>query len=574
VAFALGIRALAVSFLFAVACAPSAAPRAADTPGSGTTVANAPTPRSSTLVIAIRVEPTSLNSRLQSPGVTLTTTRRLFNANLVIFDQRGQPQPYLAAEMPQLQTDSWRVLPDGRMETSYKLQPNLVWHDGAPLTASDFAFAQLVYATPELGAAHLPPANLIDEVTAADPSTVVINWKRPYALAGLLTEGFRPLPKHLLETSFQTAVPETFAALPYWTHEFVGSGPFRLDRWEPGAFIEGSAFDRHVLGVAKIPRIRIIFLGDPNTTLANLLVGEVHFAADDSIGFRQGVTLRREWGSRNGGSVLVKPDLWRSTYVQFRPEFLSAPGLLDARVRKALAHTNDKQGLNEALFEGQGLMSDVPFIPDTVDYFSAIEPVATKYPYDPAQGQALLTQAGYTRGGDGIWVSPTAGRLAFVLATTSTPQNESELSILGAGWRQAGFDITEYVMPIALGQDGQARSTFTGLSTISIPLGEDTLASENTNNIPRPDNRWVGNNRGGWSNQEFDRLSDSFNVTLDRTQRVGLIAQMIRIFTDDIPMIPLYFAPIPVAHVAALKGPQNVAPDSAIAWNIYQWELQ
>ena len=45
-----------------------------------------------------------------------------------------------------------------------------------------------------------------------------------------------------------------------------------------------------------------MFIGDPNTTVANLLAGEVHFSADDSIRFQQGLTLKREWAPTNGGS--------------------------------------------------------------------------------------------------------------------------------------------------------------------------------------------------------------------------------------------------------------------------------
>jgi peptide/nickel transport system substrate-binding protein len=564
--------------LFVGACAPAAAPRATEAPASGAPpqapAQVAATQPARTLVTAIRIEPNTLAAKPTRGGATLTFTRRLFNATLVIFDQQGLPQPYLAASMPQLNTDSWRVSADGRMETTYKLKPNLVWHDGQPLTAEDFAFAWRVYATPELGASGVIPISLIEEVVAPDPTTLTIRWRRPYALANVLTDNFAAQPKHVLESALQSATPEAFEAHPYWTQQFVGAGPFKLDRWEPGAFIEGSAFDRHVLGVPKIARLKMIFLPDPNTALANLLSGEVHFSADDSIRFEQGLTLQREWASRNGGSVLVKPSLWRASYVQFRPELLAAPGLLDKRVRKALAMTMDKEGLNEALFNGQGLMSDVPLIFNTVDYFSQIEPAAVKYSYDPNQAQALLTQAGFTRGGDGVWASPTAGRLAFGLTTTSSSQNESELSILGAGWRRMGFDVTESIFPVAQTQDGQARASFPGLFTFSTPLGEETLVGETTASIPRPENRWAGNNRGAWSSSEFDRLSDSFNGTLDKSQRVQLIAQMVRIFSDEVPALPLYFNPIPVAHVSALKGPQNVAPDSEISWNVHLWELQ
>jgi peptide/nickel transport system substrate-binding protein len=552
---------------------PAAQAPAAQAPAAGSSQGTAASQPGRTLVTAIRTEPASLASRAASRGVTTTTTRRMFNATLVIFDQQGQPQPYLAAELPRLQTDSWRVSPDGQMETRYTLKPNLVWHDGAPLTADDFVFSTSVYATPELGTANSPPNSLIDEVLAPDATTIVIRWKRPYAEAGRLAEELPPLPRHILESTFQEADPDAFMAHPFWTGEYVGAGPFRMEKWEPGASIEGVAFDRHVLGTAKISRVRLVFLGDPNATVANMLAGEVHFSADDSIRFQQGVTLRQQWGS-SGGSVLVKPNLWRSTFVQLRPEVMSAPGLADRRARAALALTVDKQGLSEALFDGQGLLADVPLIPNSADYYAAVEPSATKYPFNPGQAQTLLTEAGYTRGGDGVWASPTAGRLALALTTTGSSQNEAELSILGSGWRQAGFEVAESIMPLAMAQSGEARSLFPSLQTISIPLGPDVLAANTTDGISRAENRWTGRNRGGWSNPEFDRLSDSFTTSLDQTERVRLIAQMVRIYSEELPSISLFFNPIPLAHVAALKGPDNVAQDSEIAWNIYTWELQ
>ncbi len=572
-----GTRIPVVAFVALVlaACAPTPASRSPEPPRTSSGAALAPAQPGRTLVTAVRAEPVTLASRAESRGVTTTTTRRLFNATLAVLDQRGQPQPYLAAELPRLQTDSWRVSPDGRMETTYKLKPNLVWHDGALLSADDFVFATTVYATPELGSADSPPNSLIEDVTAPDPRTVVIRWKRPYAEADRLAEDFPPLPRHLLESPFQSSTPDAFLAHPFWTTEYVGAGPYRIDRWEPGSSIEATAFDHHALGVPRIPRVRIVFLADPNATLANLLAGEIHYATDDSIRFQQGLVLQRQWSGGNGGSVIVKPSLWRGAFIQLRPEYMAVPGFADRRVRKALALTMDRDGLNEALFEGQGIMSDVPLIPPSVDYYATVERAATKYPYDPVQAQALLTEAGFSRGPDGIWGSPTGGRLSFPLITTaSAGQNEAEISLLAAGWRQVGIDVAESIMSVIQAQSGEARSTFPGIQTLSIPLGTDTLAANNTAGISRAANRWQGRNRGGWSNAEFDRLSDAFSTTLDQNERVRLISEMVRIWTDELPSIPMFFNPIPVAHVAALTGPQNVAPDAEIAWNIHQWELK
>jgi peptide/nickel transport system substrate-binding protein len=234
----------------------------------------------------------------------------------------------------------------------------------------------------------------------------------------------------------------------------------------------------------------------------------------------------------------------------------------------------DKEGLNQALFEGQGLLTDVPFIPKTAGYFSTIEPLVTRYPYDPNQAQALLTQAGYARGADGVWTSPTAGRLSFGLLTTASGQNEPEQAVLGAGWRQAGFEVNESIMPAALAQDGQARSTFPGLYPISIPMGEEPLAASSTAGYSGPENRWTGRNRGSWFHPEFDRFVDAYNTTLDQRQRVQAIGQMVRIFTEELPTLPMYFNPTPIAFVSALTGPQTVDPAAETSWNVHQWEFK
>src|SRR5207249_2398049 len=112
---------------------------------------------------------------------------------------------------------------------------------------------------------------------------------------------------------------------------------------------------------------------------------------------------------------------------------------------------------------------------------------------------ALLTEAGYTKGSGG-WASASGARLEFPFTTTSGSQNETELSIIAAGWREFGLAINESIFPVALAQDQEARSKFPSLMTVSMPLGEDTLALYTTPATPRAENRWIGFNRGGWSN--------------------------------------------------------------------------
>lgn len=531
-----------------------------------------------TLVVAVRVEPATLVARAlqEAAGVGLYMTRRMFNAEIALLDDRGVPHPYLVEALPQLNTDAWQVFPDGRMESSYSLRPGLTWHDGAPLSAEDFVFAWRVYANPALGLARRLPMAMIDEVVATDARTFVIRWSTLYPDAATLTERnaeLAALPRHLLERSYLDD-PESFPTHAYWAREFVGLGPYRLERWEPGAFLEGAAFAGHVLGKPKIERIRVLFMPDSNAVLAAMLAGEVHLAADSALRAEHAVTLRREWEPTRGGDVLFHANQWRAVHFQHRPEVASPSAILDVRVRKALAHGIDKAAINEAVYSGTLAYAN-SMIAANSEWGPAAEPSAAKYPLDPRRTEQLMAEAGYTRASDGFYARPTVGRFSVELKTNAASDNEAEMSVLAASWRQAGLDVQEAVLPSAQAQDNEVRSTFRGLYSNNIGSGVSALIGHTTARIPRPENRWNGSNRGGWSNAEYDRLAEAFAVTLERAERSRQVAEMVRIFTEDVAAISLFFRVQPWVYVAGLKGiDRDVAPEASVAWRIHQWTFE
>ena len=556
--------------LLAAACTPGAP--SSDGPGA------APGPQRSNraLTISIRTEPPTLAQKVLSSGVgtSFVVTQRVFNATLGLFDGSGTPRPYLAEALPQLDSSDWLTFPDGRMETRHRLRPGLVWHDGAPLTAEDFVFAWQVYAAPQVGIANVAPQSLIDEVLAPDAATLVIRWKRPYPNAAILPEdNFPPLPRHLLREAFDRD-GETFAAQPFWTADYVSAGPYRLSRWEPGAFIEATAFEAHSLGKPRIERVKFVFISDSNIALANLLSGDADFAADSSIRFEEGQILQRQWSASAGGSVIMRPSSYRGVFVQLRPDVVSPRALLDVRVRRALAHSLDRQVLNEGLFDGQAVMSEVPFISPRISYAVEVERAVVRYPLDPRAIERLMTEAGFVRGGDGYYASPGEGRLQFEVTTLAGPYRDAELATLASGWRQVGFDFKESFLPPALAADNQARATFPGLFSYSTGSGEYALAAFTTAGIGTPENRWIGPNRPGWSNAEFDRVAAGFTAAIASAERVRHIAEMARIMTEDLPTIPLMYELRAFAHVAAVRGPQAEADEAVVAWNIHEWDLE
>jgi peptide/nickel transport system substrate-binding protein len=465
------------------------------------------------------------------------------------------------------------------METVYRLRPGATWHDGRPLHAEDFVFAWRVNTTPDFGIAGLQPQSQMESVVADDAQTVRIRWRALFPEAGALrgygsgaAQGrvFTALPRHILERPYDEQ-RATFAALPFWSSDYVGLGPYRLERWEPGAFIEAVAFDGHVLGRPKIDRIRLTFSADFNTTLANLLAGEADMSVDDSIRLQEGLILQREWSPRNSGSIVILPRQWRVIQVQMRPDYAASRLILDARVRKALAHSLDRTAIGDALFEGQAIISDTPFPPGD-SMATAVEASVIRYPLDTRRTEQLMSEVA-SRGGDGFY-NTGEGRVTFELKNIASAQNDAERSIIAHGWRQAGVEIEERAFTPTEAQDGQARATFRSLHPVSIAQGEPALTYLTSAAAARPETRWNGQNRGGWSNPEFDRLDEGFRTTLDPAERNRHLAGAIALLSDQLPVLPLYFNPGVLAYPTALRGVDLKAGDGEVSWNVHEWELR
>jgi peptide/nickel transport system substrate-binding protein len=569
-----------LALILVAGCAPGTPQTTVPSQPGGGRLESRPTP---TLVTVVRVEPPSLAAdAITAPGASVGFVTRVFNAGLELTDAQDRSQPYLAEALPQLNTDTWRVFPDGRMETVYRLKPNLTWQDGTPLTVEDFIFGLRVYKTPELGTSSAVPLSLVEEITSPDPRTIVFRWNTVFPGVGGISNigrtggsgGFQPLPRHILEAPFAEDSPEQFANHAYWSHQYIGLGPDKLERWEPGAFVEGAAFDGHVLGRPKIDRIQVRFIADENTVMANLLSENVHLAGDRSIRFEHTQIMQRDWSANNRGKVLLTLSLLRYILMQNRPEVVTPRSMLDPRVRRAIAHSIDKPSLNEGVFDGQATVSETFVSPD-VPFFGDIDRALTKYPFDPRRSEQLMIEAGFTKDREGFFAAAAGERFNPLFWEESGSQNEKELNVFIDTWRRAGFDMGTFVLPAVQLRDAQLRATYPAMyTTQGGGSTEDRLNVFASSTIPTPANRFTGNNRGGWSNPEYDRLWDSFNRTLDRSEQNRQVVQMLKIASEELPAIPIYFNFAPTAHLSTLKGPALGAriPDAHIQWDIHLWE--
>src|SRR5581483_9686824 len=370
-----------------VACSvPGPAPRASD--GSVVSPSREANTRRA-LTMAISREPTSLEPSLQPQNREWSA---LGSGFLAYFSpNQAGPVPYLAKELPSTEKGTWRVLPDGRMETTYTLKENATWHDGQPITAQDWVFGYTVRTDPDFPGHSVDVERRLARVVAVDDHTLFLEWPGPYLWAGMIhLPDFPPLPRHTLEPMYLQDRASFFDG-PQWREEFVGSGPFRVVSWEPGVELVFKAHESFVLGKPGLDEIRVRFLADANMIVANLLSGNLDMSFSTTIGFPQGEALEQTgWN----GTVEYWPGLPRYIEYQGRDWGNTQPAVFDARVRRASNYAIDRASIADVVYGGHARVAYYWLSPIDPAY-PAVDKAVPKYAYDPNRAQALLSESGW-----------------------------------------------------------------------------------------------------------------------------------------------------------------------------------
>jgi peptide/nickel transport system substrate-binding protein len=519
-----------------------------------------------------------------APWVGATTAggahqpRWLVTRTLTMIDNRGTVQPELAISAPTVEKGDWRINADGTMEQTWKLKPDLRWHDGRPLTAQDFVFGWEVETHPAVPLLNSLARLHISSASAPDPQTLVLQFKGTTPLAASAL--YDPYPRHLLAEQLAQD-PEQFPNLEYWTTAYIGAGPYQLADWQPGAFQTFSAFADYVGGRPKLDTVTIKFLQDPNTLLANLLGGEVDVALPDGLSVDTAGDLKRGWAATGtGNSVILFVDgrVYRVEF-QHRPEYAQPGAARDPRVRRAFAHTIDKDAINEVELEGLGVLADSWIPPDDPRRPQFTEAIP-RWSYDVALASRVLDEAGWRRGGDGVLVHGATGqRLETDIRVTGGQGHVRALAVLANEWRKVGAAVTETVIPAALLSNNEYRSTFpfAGLTGHPITLQWEYI-HYSCHREARPETRWSGN-RNGYCNPTIEPLIDRLQVTIAERDRTSLQTQiMSAVNREDFAQIYLYWQVTPVVHGKGITGLGPLSPGphggSQSPWNIHLWDKQ
>jgi peptide/nickel transport system substrate-binding protein len=518
------------------------------------------------LRIGLMSEPSALGGKFGGGGTGLAEYEFLFAAKLVHYDQLGNPVPVLVEEVPSLSRGTWRILDDGRMETTYRLRRPLTWHDGTPFTADDVLFSWSAIMNPDLPAENREPEKFIESVEVAAPDVIIARWKEPFVFANAWD--LHPLPRHILEP-IAAREAQAFVNTPYWTREWVGLGPYRVVDWVEGSHLKGQAFAGFGLGQPKIQEIVVSFIPDSNQAVARMLADAIDVTLGNLIRAEEAGILKEQLEARGSGTVMTIPTKIR--YGEFQHRAPQSPPARDVRVRQGMAHAVDRQLLVDTVLHGLTTTADMYLAPNDAA-FAAADRVIAKYPFDRTRALALLGQAGWARGGDGMLRSASGEAYELEVRTTEGRQNTNEAQILADFWRQIGIATTIEIIPIAKQNDQEYRAKFPGISTSSTSISPDWMEKWQSDRAASEENRWRGANRGAYARPEIDRLYREYITMVDPVRRQESLVQMVKFASEDVTYLPLFYNVDAHAIRSGLKGLVPRWPgQSGMAFNAHEW---
>jgi len=497
------------------------------------------------------------------------------------WDDKGAFVPELAAEVPSAENGG--VSPDG-LTITWKLKPCLYWSDGEPLTSADVKFTWESVMNEANIVTSRNGYDKIDSIDTPDDTTVVIKFKSLYPpWQTLFTQGPNNsgsiLPKHILDG--QTGLESN----PFIHNPTVSSGPFVISEWVAGDHLTLLPNPNFYSGRAKLDQVLIKFIPDPETALAALQTGDIDWYPDFSesdiatVGalepkihlivvpgsdfehylFNLGTTAGVEGMDKSKSDV--------DGFCPFR----------DVKVRKAIILGIDRQAVVDTLLEGKTTVPGSQW-PNSAWTNTDLTPEA----YDPDQAMALLDEAGYKPGADGIREGQCDGqtvKLSFRFDTTDKQIREDIAVAAQDDLLKIGVDFKPTFTPAGTffatyPEDGilpTGKFDMAGYTTGFYPDPYPTTGDWNCD-IPSKDNP-SGTNNYHLCDPQIVKLLDDLNATADPAKRKVAVDALQKYIYDNALMIPMYARANVYGHVDRfVPGPFSFL--SNLNWNAEVWDVK
>ncbi|MCA9676919.1 MAG: hypothetical protein KC464_17930 [Myxococcales bacterium] len=483
-------------------------------------------------------EPKFVNPVLE-PRFTLAN--ELIFEGLVGLDAKLEPVKRLA--------ESWEISPDGKTIT-FKLRDGVLWHDGEKFTSADVAFTfEAIRATPAASTwrAYMAP---VQSLATPDERTVVVTYAEPYAPA-LVTWTVGILPKHLFVDKDGAPIDITTAQA---NTEPVGTGPFKLSRWELGKRMYLEANERWWYRKPNLDGVELVFGVGEADALEELRHGRLDLARIGDVQQWMTVGMTGEFRDDFEASEAVESRIRLLAWNTQRTPFDKA------EVRKALTLALDRKRVIEDVLLGQAQALSAPLFPNMFGYDPSVAPL----PYDPAAAKTLLDAAAPLKGGKRFSVD------VISVESLKGPTADGMAAIFRHDLEQVGVDFKLTFLPAKEYYERIAKRDYDGVYFGWLP------------DIPDPDpsallhssQAKLGANYAAYANPDVDILVEQARRTLDRDERRKAYEGLQRILADELPYTPLF---APYGHYAwsrTLHGvnPRDVTPQAPLP-GIAAWWL-
>jgi len=235
-------------------------------------------------------------------------------------------------------------------------------------------------------------------------------------------------------------------------------------------------------------------------------------------------------------------------------------------VRRALVHALDRELYVKTILDGLAPVAHGPVQPVSWAYTDQI----AHYAFDPGKARALLDEAGWHVGPNGIRARD--GRpLAFTLITQAGfAVRESIAQAIERQLRDVGVD-----MKVEL-HDGTALSAlwFEGRFDAMLHWWQMPSDPELTTFFAADRTPPAGRNINYFSNDALTKVLYASDRTIDREARKALLVRAQTIIADEAPEIPLYNITKLDAVPASLEHFTGNPTNTGIFWNAHEWEIK
>ena len=277
---------------------------------------------------------------------------------------------------------AWRQIDDRTIE--FDLRQGVKFHNGEEFDADDVVYTLNFVSKPENKVVTQNNVSWIEKAEKLDKYKVRLTTKQVFPAAIEYLAG--PVVIHPNEY-YEKVGPKGQNDKP------VGSGPYKVTNYVPGKSItlekNPDYFKDSPKPQPKVGKIEIRFIPDRQTQMAEVISNGIdfimHVPKDQADQLQAVPTLQ-----------VVSGETMRIVFMQMNTlEGTPAPALKDERVRKAIIHAIDREGMvNSIVGAGSRVIHTICF----PSQFGCTDEGATRYPYDPAKAKQLLAEAGVANG--------------------------------------------------------------------------------------------------------------------------------------------------------------------------------